>query len=239
LRGGGEVVIPNSAALIGALESLEPGLGYKMNTDFAQLPSLLDYEVELAFVLLQDIKLEQINDNQFVPKLGFTILNDFSARSLILLGEGRENRYEYWGLSKSFSGFTPIADTLWVPNTHYPNSIPCITLRTTVNDILRQEQTTKEMIYTPLEMLRFVAEQYPDQSLSKGDVVAMGTPGGVIMSVPRWKVRLSAMLNLGRFTKLQAVVGQTEFLKSGDVIVTSGEGLNKAEVMLKKDKRGK
>lgn len=233
LRGGGVVLIPDSKGLTNALDALEGGLGERVITAHPNLPAMLDYEVELAYILLEDIDKSKLNDDGFTPKLGFTVLNDLSARSLILLGEGQANRYDYWGLSKSFLGFTPISNKLWVPNTHSKNSIPCVTLLTTVNGELRQSQSTQNMIYTPLEMFRFIAEKYPNRKFKTGDVVATGTPGGVIMKAPRWKVRLSSLLNLDRFTKLNAVVGQTGFLQVGDKIITSAEGLASVEVTLK------
>ena len=104
--GGGEVAVPNSAQILAALDSLEPGLEAEIASRHERMPAMLDYEVELALVLLEDIEREALEQETFAPQLGFTVINDLSARSLILLGEGRRNRFEYWGLSKSFDGFS-------------------------------------------------------------------------------------------------------------------------------------
>ena len=233
LRGGGQVLIPTSKQLIHSLDTIEPGLGAQLNQSHPQLPAMLDYEVELAYVVLEDIHPSELIDDQFLPKLGFTVVNDLSARSLIFMGEGQLNRYDYWGLSKSFKGFTPIANDLWIPDRQQINGIPCVTLKTTVNGVLRQSQNTSNMIYTPLQTLRFISVRYTNREFKAGDIIATGTPGGVVMKAPKWKVRLSTLLKLDRFTKLNAVIGQTGFLQSGDKIITSAQGLSSVEVSLK------
>ena len=68
--------------------------------------------------------------------------NDLSARSIAILGEDQKNRYEYWGASKSYPGFTPISDHIWGPNNHLPDAIPCVTLQTLVDGELRQNENT-------------------------------------------------------------------------------------------------
>ncbi|VAV93333.1 Fumarylacetoacetate hydrolase family protein [hydrothermal vent metagenome] len=232
LRDGGKVAVPSSQEIFAALDRLEPGLGGKLEAIYPKMPAMLDYEVELGFVLLEDVSSQQLNDDSFIPKIGFTIVNDLSARSLIFMGEGQKNRYDYWGLSKSFPGFTPLTDSLWVPSTHKPDAIPCVTLETKVNGETRQQQTTANIIYTPKQMLGFITDKYPDQPLRKGDMIATGTPAGVIMSTPVWLVRLSSILDLGRFAKLDAVIDRKGFLTAGDKVVTSGEGLGGFSVVL-------
>ena len=106
-----------------------------MNQQVASLPALLDYEVELGFVLLEDIPWENLKDEQYIPKIGFFIGNDLSARSLAVLGEGKANRYDYWGVSKGFLGFTPISEKVWIPNEFKANSLPCIMIETFVNGL--------------------------------------------------------------------------------------------------------
>ena len=36
--------------------------------------------------------------------------NDLSARSIAILGEDQANRYDHWGASKSYPGFTLIKE---------------------------------------------------------------------------------------------------------------------------------
>ncbi|MEM1219276.1 MAG: fumarylacetoacetate hydrolase family protein [Bacteroidota bacterium] len=227
------VSIPTKETLLHAVDQIEPGLGAELQARALTLPALLDYEVELAFVLLEDVDPLVLATEGYAPKIGFFIANDLSARSLAILGEGQKDRYEYWGVSKSFSGFTPVSSQIWIPNTFQPSAIPCIMLETQVNGEVRQRQSTSDMIYTPLQMLRVVQRRYPNTTLKKGDWVLMGTPGGVVLSTSRWLVRLANMLGMDRFKKLANKTKNTEvakFLKPGDTVITTGEGLGSVEI---------
>ena len=233
-KDGDYVALPSSEAIFAAADSLEPGLGTKLQSDHPSLPPLLDYETELAFVLLEDVTPEALGRDEFTPKLGFLIANDLSARSLAVLGEGQPNRYDYWGASKSFPGFLPIASKMWVPSEHKQRGLPCVTIETSVNGELRQQQNTSDLIYTPVEMLRFIHAKYPNQPLRRGDMVLTGTPAGVAMATPRWLVRLANLVGMDRFKKLDATLGkdQSRFLKAGDEVLVRGEGLGHVTVTI-------
>lgn len=233
-KNGSQVKIPSHRTILDAVEQLESGISQKVNEQFKSLPALLDYEVELGFVLLEDIPAEKLNDADYAPKIGFFIGNDLSARSLAVLGEGQENRFDYWGVSKSFLGFTPISEKIWIPNEFKANSIPCITIETQVNGEVQQHQMTSDLIYTPLQMLQAIHRKYPNKSLQKGDMILTGTPGGIIMSTPIWLVRLAGIIGMNRFDKLAKVTSDEEnvarFLKAGDKVLVKGEGLGSVEV---------
>jgi 2-keto-4-pentenoate hydratase/2-oxohepta-3-ene-1,7-dioic acid hydratase in catechol pathway len=234
VRSGANVAFPSPDVLIESADSLEPGLGETLRSDFPDLDPLLDYEVEMGFVLLEDIDPSRLDDPSFAPPLGFFIANDLSARSIGILGEGRPNRHAYWGLSKSFPGFMPVADKAWMPETPTPNGIPCVEIESLVNGEVRQRQSTADLIYTPVEMLRFIRAEFPNTPLSKGMIVLTGTPGGVAMSTPRWLVRLSNLLGLSRFRKLSIKLGgdTSRFLQGGDQVTVRGQGLGEVSVII-------
>ncbi len=234
IRSGGEVRSPTADELIAAADAFEPGLGELLRADFPDLSALLDYEVELGFVLLEGIDPARLDDPAFAPRLGFFIANDLSSRSFQILGEGQANRFAYWGAAKSFPGFMPIADRAWVPEAAERNGIPCVEVEAVVNGEVRQRQSTDNLIYTPLQMLRFLHARFPDVSLEAGTIVLTGTPGGVAMTTPRWLVRLSDLLGLDRFKKLSAKVngGTARFLKAGDVVTVRAQGLGEVRVMI-------
>ena len=52
-KDGNEVEMPYGKRMLDALEQLEPGISETVNQKFKSLPVLLDYEVELGFVLLE------------------------------------------------------------------------------------------------------------------------------------------------------------------------------------------
>jgi 2-keto-4-pentenoate hydratase/2-oxohepta-3-ene-1,7-dioic acid hydratase in catechol pathway len=234
-RTGAEVRVPPTDDLINAADAFEPGLGTQLRKEFPNLDPLLDYEVEMGLVLLEDIDPSRLDDPSFAPRLGFFIGNDLSARSIAILGEGQENRYEYWGVSKSFPGFLPITDRAWVPEVPKRNAIPCVEIELLVNGEIRQRQSTANLIYTPFQMLGFVHAAFPDAPLSAGTVVLTGTPGGVAMSTPRWLVRLGNLVGLSRFKKLSAKLeGDTSrFLGSGDVVVARSQELGEVTVTIR------
>jgi 2-keto-4-pentenoate hydratase/2-oxohepta-3-ene-1,7-dioic acid hydratase in catechol pathway len=219
-------VVPTRRGLIACAERIEPGLGQTIDKKLKHLPPLLDYEGELAFVLLEDIDWQKIDDPGYAPRLGYFLANDISARTIAVLGEGKTNQYDYWGASKSFPGFLPVGEKIWVPNTRIPDSILRINIITEVNGKVRQNQSTTDMMYTPREMLLFISKKYPDELPQTGDIVLMGTPGGVAMQVPAWKRRLADALRLDRFARLKSLINSNKsnkrFLKPGDTVTVSG-----------------
>ncbi len=233
VKGDSKVAIPTQSELLMAVEKLEPGIGNTLKEKEISLLSLLDYEAELAFVLLEGITAKDLANPNFAPKIGFLVANDVSARSIAILGEGQANRYDYWGASKSHPGFTPVNSNIWVPNTYLPDAIPCVTLQTHVNGEIRQNENTRNLIYTPTEMLRFIQKKYPASPMTKGDIILTGTPGGVTLNVPRWKARLAKLINLDRFQKLkisQKKSSASKFLKAGNNVRISAEWLGAVSV---------
>ncbi|MEM7436780.1 MAG: fumarylacetoacetate hydrolase family protein [Myxococcota bacterium] len=229
---GATVPLPTGEAMFAAAEALEPGLGAEARERLGDVTPLLDYEVELGFVLLEDVDPKDLGQEDYVPKIGFFIANDVSSRTVALLGEGQSNRYDFWGASKSFPGFMPVGAQAFVPRDPHANSLPCVDIETEVNGEVRQQQNTRNMIYTPREMLRFVQAKYPDQPLEAGDIVLTGTPSGVAVRVPRPLVRLANLVGLDRFDKLEAALGrdQSRFLASGDEVVVRGDGLGEVSI---------
>lgn len=230
------VAIPSAQDLLTAVERFEPGISASVQNEVGELLPLLDYEAELGFVLLEDIADADLNRPDFAPPVGFFIANDLSARSIAVLGEGQAARIDYWGVSKSFPGFAPFSARIWVPDTPVVDGIPCVTLQTQVNGVLRQDEMTNNLIYSPVDMLRFIRKRYPETALRQGDRVLTGTPGGVIFHVPRWKARIAELLRLNRFQKLAAAQRQSSarlFLQADDRILVSGAWLGSVEITLR------
>ena len=234
VRHGDGVRYPTPEELIQAADALEPGLGPVLRESQPRMSPLLDYEVEMGFVLLEDIDPSRLEDSRFAPRLAFFIANDLSARSIGILGEGRANEPAYWGESKSFPGFMPVADRAWAPEEALPNGIPCVEIESIVNGEVRQHQGTDDLIYTPVQMLRFVHAKFPNVPLDKGLMVLTGTPAGVAMTTPRWLARLGSLLRPSRFQKLSTKLeGDTSrFLQVGDTVTVRGQGLGKVTVTI-------
>ena len=230
---GGSVRIPAATEMLAAMEQFETGLADRVRETRGEedLPALLDYETELGFVLLEDVSPDQLADPAYTPALGFFMSNDLTARTIAILGEGRQRREDYWGVGKSFAGFLPVADQVWIPAKRPLAGIPCITIETLVNGEVRQSESTANMLYTPEDMLRYIYKKYPADTLKRGDLVLMGTPGGVALSTPRWMARMSALIGMDRFAKLNAILGRDRgaFLKANDIVIVRGAGLGAVE----------
>ena len=123
---------------------------------------------------------------------------------------------------------------IWIPNTPTSTCIPCVKIETYVNDKMKQSQMTSDMIYTPLEMLRFIKQKYPNTPLEKGDMILTGTPGGVAIATPRHLVRLSNLVGMDRYQKLSIKLDGdlTPFLKSGDKVEVKAEGFEGVAVVI-------
>lgn len=231
------VRIPDEKQLIEAAEKQEQGLAGLVKKKCSKIIPLMDYEVELAFVLLDDIKWDLLETENYVPPVGFFISNDLSSRFLQVLGEGRAERLEYWGRSKSFPGFLPVNNLVWVPEVHRPDAMLLVELKCMVNGEVRQQELTSSCIYTPKQMLRCLLQRDKNDLPKKGDIVLTGTPGGVAFFLPEWKKKISELLRLSRFTKLNAAIRRAEktklFLKPGDLLTFSGGILGTISINLK------
>ena len=130
----------------------------------------LDYEVELAVVIGKDAKnvaLEDVKD--YV--LGYTILNDISARNL-------QKKHQQWYFGKSLDDFTPIGP--WIVTKDELGWLPEVGIRCYVNDELRQNSNTKMMI-TNFDYV--IHELSQGMTLKAGTIIATGTPSGVGMGM--------------------------------------------------------
>lgn len=125
----------------------------------------VDYEGELGVVIAQrcrHVARERARD----VVAGWTVVNDVSARDW-------QWRTQQWTLGKSFDTHGPMGPALvTLDELDDPGGL---SLRTWVNDELRQDANTNDMIFHVWEM---VAELSTVFTLEPGDVFATGTPSG-------------------------------------------------------------
>ena len=135
----------------------------------ADLTSQLDYEVELAVILGRDAKnvpMDQVKD--YV--LGYTILNDVSARDL-------QAAHQQWYFGKSLDNFTPMGP--WIVTRDEFDWMPKTGIRSYVNGELRRNSST-DLMMTSIEDA--VHQLTQGVTLLAGTIIAMGTPSGVGMA---------------------------------------------------------
>ena len=122
--------------------------------------------------------------------MGYTAANDLSARDLsrrATADEGSPFRYDWIG-QKCFDGACPLGP--WIVPAEDIADPQKLSLKLWVNDSLKQNSNTREMIFTLAEQIAHIST---GMTLYPGDIILTGTPAGVGM-------------------------GRGEFLKAGDVV---------------------
>lgn len=143
----------------------------------------LDYEAELAIVIgrrAKNISASEAKSHIF----GYTILNDISARDI-------QFKDKQWTRGKSFDTFAPMGPCVTIENQLQDTSD--LSIRTWVNDELRQNSSTRNMV---LNVYQVVHQLSRVMTLETCDIIATGTPAGVGF----------------------ALKPQPKFLKDGDVV---------------------
>jgi 2-keto-4-pentenoate hydratase/2-oxohepta-3-ene-1,7-dioic acid hydratase in catechol pathway len=129
-----------------------------------------DYEIELVVVIgrpARKVTPERALDHVF----GYATGNDLSAREL-------QMRSSQWTYGKAIDGFAPLG-----PYVVTADEVPdpqALDLRCWVNGDLRQDSTTKDMVFGVAEL---VSDLSQIMTLEPGDVIYTGTPEGVILGM--------------------------------------------------------
>ena len=127
---------------------------------------LLDYEGELAVVIgarCRHVPPERAHE----VIAGYTVANDISVRDWQI-------RTPTMTLGKSFDTHGPLGP--WLVTADEIGDPHDLGIRTYVNDGLRQDGNTSEMIYDCFQQVAHLSEAF---TLEPGDVIATGTPAGI------------------------------------------------------------
>lgn len=126
----------------------------------------LDYEAELAIIIGKKGKNIPVSEAEKYV-FGYTAFNDISAREI-------QFKDKQWTRGKSFDTFAPIgpcittADQIGNPSN--------LNIRTRVNGELRQDSSTKNMVFNVYEVIYHISRV---MTLEPCDIIATGTPAGV------------------------------------------------------------
>jgi 2-keto-4-pentenoate hydratase/2-oxohepta-3-ene-1,7-dioic acid hydratase in catechol pathway len=131
-----------------------------------RVSSALDYEGELGFAIGQRCR--------HVPRgraheviAGYLVVNDVTVRDW-------QFRTPTWTMGKSFDTHGPLGPWLTTPDeVGDPHGLR---LRTWVNGELRQDSSTKQLIFDCFALVEHLSTAF---TLEPGDVITTGTPGGV------------------------------------------------------------
>jgi 2-keto-4-pentenoate hydratase/2-oxohepta-3-ene-1,7-dioic acid hydratase in catechol pathway len=124
-----------------------------------------DYEGELAVVIAR--RCHQLADNDDVRPyiLGYTCLNDFTARDL-------QKKEPQWVRGKGFDTFCPVGPVV----TDGLDPWAGVHVETRVNGEVRQSGNTRDFIFPLDTLIRYISQI---MTLEPGDLIATGTPQGV------------------------------------------------------------
>lgn len=125
-----------------------------------------DYEAELAAVIGKagrNIRAEDWEKHV----LGYTILNDVSARDVQLATS-------QWVLGKSFDTFCPMGPA--IVTTDELRDPHALDIQLAINGETLQHSNTRELIFKLPELIAYLSSIIP---LEPGDIISTGTPAGV------------------------------------------------------------
>jgi 2-keto-4-pentenoate hydratase/2-oxohepta-3-ene-1,7-dioic acid hydratase in catechol pathway len=131
-----------------------------------KVSTFLDYEAELAIVIgkrCRHVAVERAHE----VIAGYTCANDVSVRDW-------QGRAQTMTIGKSFDTHGPLGPWLVTPDE--VGDPQDLRVRCYVNDDLRQDASTAEMVFDCFQQVSHLSEAF---TLEPGDVIATGTPAGV------------------------------------------------------------
>lgn len=133
----------------------------------------LDYEVELGVVIGRRTRSVEARE-ALDAVAGYVVVNDVSARD-VQLAEGEVNDfYRAHYLGKSYDTFCPTGP--WMVTADEIGDVADLSLRTWVNDELRQDGSTAELCFG---VAQIIAHLSTITTLEPGDLICTGSPAGV------------------------------------------------------------
>ncbi|GAB1821977.1 fumarylacetoacetate hydrolase family protein [Herbidospora sp. RD11066] len=151
-----------------------------------------DWEVELAIVIGSTCRYLGSHEEALASVAGYMVSNDVSEREFQLERGGQ------WDKGKSCETFQPLGP--WLVTADEVPDPQALGLRLWVNGDLKQNGSTKNMIFGVAEIVRYLSQF---MVLEPGDVINTGTPAGVALS------------------------GLHPYLKEGDVMELEIDGLGR------------
>ena len=141
-------------------------VGPGVDVHMPRVSKLLDYEGELAIVIGE--RCRHVREDQAREVIaGYTIANDLSVRDWQL-------RTPTMTMGKSFDTHGPLGP--WIATADELGDPHQLGIRTYVNDELRQDSGTSEMIFNCFQQVEHLSTAF---TLEPGDVIATGTPAGI------------------------------------------------------------
>jgi len=126
----------------------------------------LDYEGELAVVIGRRAR-DVSEADALAHVFGYAVMDDITARD-------RQREEPQWIRAKGGDTFAPFGP--WVTTADEVPDPQALTIRTWVNDELRQDGRTADMVFGVAALVAWCSASF---TLEAGDVITTGTPAGV------------------------------------------------------------
>lgn len=168
-----------------------PGEQIQMPTE----SNKIDWEVELCAVVGKEGRRIPVEEAEEYL-LGYTVLNDVSVRDW-------QGRTSEWFQGKNWDSMTPFGPVIVSPDEL--DIAGGLAMTCTVDGETRQQGSTANLIFRPAEVISYISTF---MTLQPGDLIALGTPAGVGLSLrPRkWLVPgqtvVTEIEGIGRLTNV-------------------------------------
>lgn len=168
-----------------------PGEQIQMPTE----SNKIDWEVELCAVVGKEGRRIPVEEAEEYL-LGYTVLNDVSVRDW-------QGRTSEWFQGKNWDSMTPFGPVIVSPDEL--DIAGGLAMTCTVDGETRQQGSTANLIFKPAEVISYISTF---MTLQPGDLIALGTPAGVGLSLrPRkWLVPgqtvVTEIEGIGRLTNV-------------------------------------
>ena len=157
---------------------------------YPKVTSELSFEGELAVVIgriCREVPVARASEVIF----GYTVANDVTARDL-------QRSDGQWARAKGFDTFCPLGP--WITTHQSLDEVGDLRIRTTLDGELKQDGSTKDMIFTVAELVAYISSF---TTLLPGDVILTGTPEGVGPMQPGQEVTID-IESIGALTSIVA-----------------------------------
>jgi acylpyruvate hydrolase len=137
--------------------------------DDIQLPGnsdSVDWEAEVGVIIGSPVR-NATETEAHAAIAGYTVVNDISMRDW-------QRRTGQYLQGKTFEAATPVGPAL--VTTDESGDLHDLKMTCEVNGMLMQEVQAGDMVFSPTDVIRYVSSIL---TLSPGDLIAMGTPGGI------------------------------------------------------------
>ena len=125
----------------------------------------VDWEAELGLVIGASVRRADPTD-AVAAIAGYTVVNDISVRDF-------QNHSPQFMPGKAWEHTTPVGPHLVTARAGEPAHFP---ISCEVDGVLMQESNTRELCFGPVDLVRYISTFI---TLSPGDLIVTGTPGGV------------------------------------------------------------